>query len=136
VGADVMLIGNAERNMQATGASTMRAGLAVTACIGLAGLAVPAVAQVSVIERGADIAARQCARCHAVGRSGDSPMSLAPPLRELSRRYPVDNLAEAFAEGIVTGHPAMPRFTFEPREIDALLAFIDSLGASGPGRKR
>jgi cytochrome c len=114
----------------------MRARLAVTACFGLVGLAVPAVAQVSVTERGADIAARQCARCHAIGRSGASPMSLAPPFRDLSKRYPIDNLAEAFAEGIVTGHPAMPRFTFEPREINALLAFIDSLNSSEPSRKR
>ena len=114
----------------------MRARLAVTACLGVLVLAVPAVAQVSVIERGADIAAKQCARCHAIGRSGESPMSLAPPFRDLSKRYPVDNLAEAFAEGIVTGHPAMPRFTFEPREINALLAFIDSLNSSEPGRKR
>ena len=114
----------------------MRAGLAVTACLGVFVLAVPAGAQVSVIERGADIAAKQCARCHAIGRSGESPMSLAPPFRDLSKRYPVDNLAEALAEGIVTGHPAMPRFTFEPREINALLAFMDSLNSSEPGRKR
>jgi len=48
-------------------------------------------------------------------------------LRDLSKRYPVDNLAEAFAEGIVTGHPAMPRFTFAPLEVDALLTYIKSL---------
>jgi cytochrome c len=114
----------------------MCARLAVTVCFGTLVLAAPAVAQMSVLERGADIAAKQCARCHAIGRSGASPMSLAPPLRDLSKRYPIDNLAEAFAEGIVTGHPAMPRFTFEPREINALLAFIESLNSSEPGRKQ
>lgn len=114
----------------------MRARLAVIACFGLYVHAVPAAGQVSVTERGADIAAKQCARCHSIGRTGASPMSLAPPLRDLSKRYPVDNLAEAFAEGIVTGHPAMPRFTFEPREINALLTFIDSLNASEPGGRR
>jgi cytochrome c len=114
----------------------MCARLAVTACFGLYVLAVPAAAHISVIERGADIAAKQCARCHAIGRSGTSPMSLAPPLRDLSKRYPIDNLSEASAEGIVTEHPAMPRFTFEPREINALLAFIESLNSSEPGRKR
>jgi cytochrome c len=115
----------------------MCARLAVSVCFGLSVLAVPASAQVSAIERGADIAAKQCSRCHAIGRSGESPMSLAPPFRDLSRRYPIQNLAEAFAEGIVTGHPAMPRFTFEPREINALLAFIDSVSpASEQGRKR
>lgn len=52
----------------------------------------------------------------------------APPFRLLPQRYPVEHLAEALAEGIVTGHAAMPQFVFDPPEIDALLAFIDSLG--------
>jgi mono/diheme cytochrome c family protein len=105
----------------------MRTRSAVLSVLGLAALTLPVAAQVSPIERGSAIATRQCSRCHAIGRTGESPMRLAPPFRDLSKRYPIDNLAEAFAEGIVTGHPAMPRFTFEPREIDALLAFIDSL---------
>jgi hypothetical protein len=36
-------------------------------------------------------------------------------------RYPIENLAEALAEGIVVGHPAMPRCKFEPRDINVLL---------------
>jgi hypothetical protein len=54
-------------------------------------------------------------------------MGLAPPFGDLSKRYPIETLGEALAEGIVVGHPAMPHFTFEPREIDALLAYIASL---------
>jgi hypothetical protein len=54
-------------------------------------------------------------------------MGLAPPFRELPKRYPVDHLAEALAEGIVTGHPAMPEFTFTPREIEALLSYLSTL---------
>jgi mono/diheme cytochrome c family protein len=84
-------------------------------------------AQRSVTERGEVIARQHCARCHAVGVVGESPMGLAPPFRDLSKRYPVEFLAEALAEGIVTGHPAMPRFVFEPREIDALLTYMGSL---------
>src|SRR5215813_13832201 len=83
-------------------------------------------------ERGRAIAARECARCHAIGRTGDSPFGLAPPFRELSQRYALEALAEALAEGIVTGHPAMPRFTFHPREIDALLSYIGSLAPQQP----
>ena len=41
-------------------------------------------------------------------------MALAPPFRLLPQRYPVEHLAEALAEGIVTGHPAMPQFKFHP----------------------
>jgi cytochrome c len=64
-------------------------------------------------------------------------MGLAPPFRDLARRYAIEALGEALAEGIVVGHPAMPRFTFEPREIDALLAFLSDLGSHQPdGKKR
>jgi mono/diheme cytochrome c family protein len=77
--------------------------------------------------RGEAIARQHCARCHAIGPAGDSPMGLAPAFRDLSKRYPIEFLAEALAEGIVTGHPAMPRFAFEPREIDALLTYMGSL---------
>lgn len=87
----------------------------------------PAVSQTTPTERGRALADKHCARCHAVGLTGTSPMSLAPSFRDLSQRYPIETLAEALAEGIVTGHPAMPKFTFHPRQIDALLTYIDSL---------
>lgn len=82
--------------------------------------------------RGEALAKRHCARCHAIGPAGPSPMGLAPPFRDLSKRYPIENLAEALAEGIVTGHPAMPQFTFHPREIDALLTYIGGLSLHEP----
>lgn len=81
--------------------------------------------------RGHAIAKTHCARCHAIERTGASPLGLAPPFRVLPQRYPVEYLAEALAEGIVTGHPAMPEFTFEPEEIGSLLAYIASLKGSG-----
>jgi mono/diheme cytochrome c family protein len=87
----------------------------------------PAAAQSTPQVRGESIAQRLCARCHSIKREGESPMGLAPPFRELPKRYPVDHLAEALAEGIVTGHPAMPEFTFAPREIEALLSYLSSL---------
>lgn len=87
-----------------------------------------AAAQQSAVERGREMAEQHCARCHAIGREDESQLPQAPPLRDLPGRYPVENLAEAFAEGIVTAHPAMPEFTFEPPQIEALLAYIDSLG--------
>ena len=86
--------------------------------------------------RGEAIAQKQCARCHAIGVTGASPMGLAPPFRDLPRRYPVDHLAEALAEGIIAGHPAMPEFTFEPPEIEALLSYIAGLAPPGPPAKR
>jgi cytochrome c len=85
--------------------------------------------------RGEAIAKRHCSRCHAIGETDASPMGLAPPFRDLSKRYPIESLEEALAEGIVVGHPAMPRFTFEPREINALLAFISGLKSREPASK-
>jgi mono/diheme cytochrome c family protein len=121
------------------GRKTMRQGPIAATSSGLLALlalviggAGEAGAQASVSARGEAIARQHCARCHAVGAAGQSPMGLAPPFRDLARRYPVEFLAEALAEGIVTGHPAMPRFVFEPREIDALLTYMESLG---PGRR-
>ena len=75
-------------------------------------------------QAGRRIADRLCSRCHAVGSTGESPLAEAPAFRRLGRDWPVDNLAEALAEGIVTGHKQMPQFELTPREIDDLLAWL------------
>jgi mono/diheme cytochrome c family protein len=90
-------------------------------------LAMPATAGDQTWARGRAIAEVKCARCHAIGAKGESPMALAPPFRALPERYPVEHLAEALAEGIVVGHPAMPEFTFAPADIDALLTYLQGL---------
>ncbi|MEL7547735.1 MAG: c-type cytochrome [Pseudomonadota bacterium] len=84
--------------------------------------------------RGAELLARGeamvetlCAQCHAVRRDGDSPHREAIPLRQISWNYPVQDLAEPFAEGIMVGHPDMPQWQFEPMDIEALLAYIESI---------
>ena len=78
-------------------------------------------------ERGLAFARANCARCHAIDRSNDSPLQAAPTFRSLHKRYPVEALAEALAEGITTGHPAMPEFTLTPPQIGDLLSFLKSL---------
>ena len=83
---------------------------------------------------GERIVTRDCARCHGVGRTDESQHGKAPAFRILSARYPLDNLAEALAEGIVTGHSDMPEFTYTPREIDAIIGYMQSL--SPPPEKR
>jgi cytochrome c len=62
-------------------------------------------AQEPTIQRGRAFAQANCARCHAIGPSGESPLPKAPPFRTLHERYPVEDLMESFAEGIRTGHP-------------------------------
>ena len=78
-------------------------------------------------QRGAAYAQTNCASCHAIGRTGDSPLAEAPHFRTLGQRYPVSDLGEAFAEGIVTGHPAMPQFTMSSRENADLIAYLQSI---------
>jgi len=62
------------------------------------------------------------------GAAGDSPLAQAPPFRTLHRRYPVENIAEALAEGIKVAHP-MPEFRLEPGQIEDLIVYLKSLGA-------
>ncbi len=90
-----------------------------------------------MIEEGRAFARDRCAHCHGIGRVDVSPLEQAPPFRRLHERYPVAQLAEAFAEGIVVGHADMPAFELTPREISALIAYLGSLeNADGPGRPR
>ena len=78
-------------------------------------------------QRGLVIVRTNCSRCHAIGRVGDSPLPIAPPFRALHERYPVDDLQEPLAEGIVTGHPTMPEFRFDPGQVGDIIAYLKSL---------
>lgn len=78
---------------------------------------------------GHEILRKNCARCHGIDTIGDSPLAKAPPFREVVKRYDPSQLAEALAEGIVTGHNEMPEFEFEPDEISAIIAYLASLKA-------
>jgi cytochrome c len=85
------------------------------------------LAQAASVERGRAYARSHCARCHSIDQNTPSPFALAPPFRILHQRYPVENLEEALAEGIVTGHPAMPEFRLEPEQIGDFIAFLKTL---------
>jgi mono/diheme cytochrome c family protein len=39
----------------------------------------------------------------------------------------VESLAEALAEGIVTGHPTMPEFALDPAQVNDFVAYLKSL---------
>lgn len=70
---------------------------------------------------------RLCGGCHGVSVSDPSPLPEAPLLRDLHRKYEPEYLAEALAEGIITGHPAMPQFQFEEAEIEAVILYLNSI---------
>src|SRR5450631_4046398 len=76
---------------------------------------------------GEKLAQEWCAKCHAIGRIGASPLQVAPPFRELHLRYNVEDLTESLAEGIITGHSSMPVFRFDPDQIENLIAYLKTL---------
>ena len=79
------------------------------------------------LKRGEELLTRSCASCHAVGRNGESPVKGAPPFRTLGQRYPVESLEEALGEGILSGHPDMPEFSFDARDVGAIIAYLKSI---------
>ena len=79
------------------------------------------------VAKGRAIIEANCARCHAIGMEDSSRHEEAPPFRVVVTRYPPSDLAEALAEGIVSGHPDMPEFVFQPAEIEAIIAYLGTL---------
>lgn len=106
--------------------------IALAGCAGeAASPAVPGTVIMGSADRGAVIVRQNCAGCHAVERSGASPMAAAPPFRDMGVQYPVQDLQEAFAEGLVTAHPAMPAFEFEPTQIADVIAYLENVSGTG-----
>ncbi|MFO1013789.1 MAG: cytochrome c [Caulobacteraceae bacterium] len=81
----------------------------------------------AAVARGHDILLRNCAMCHAIEATGDSPVAAAPAFRDLHLRYPIDQLGEAFAEGLRSGHPMMPEFDFSSDEAADIMAYLKSV---------
>ena len=91
-------------------------------------LASPAFAKGDA-KRGLKIAQRNCAPCHAVGRTGVSANPKSPPFRILAQRYPLSELEETMGEGMMVGHegPEMPMFEFRPEQIEDFIAYLGSI---------
>jgi len=77
--------------------------------------------------QGKRLALTYCARCHAIDKVSPSPLKIAPPFRTLHERYPTEMLQESLAEGIVTGHPTMPQFSFDADQVGDFIAFLKTL---------
>jgi len=98
------------------------------ACLLLGLRILPAgAAEKDLTAKGEVLVRENCSRCHATGKEGDSPHPPAPPFRTLSSKYPVEDLAESLAEGIVSGHPDMPIFVFSPQDVAAIIDYLNSI---------
>ena len=100
----------------------------VASCLSvLAASSATAETRAQLIEKGRAILEAKCVRCHGIGKDDASKHPEAPPFREVVKRYPPENLAEALAEGISSGHPDMPEFVFQPPEIEAIVTYLGTL---------
>lgn len=79
------------------------------------------------LQLGAALVDVYCSSCHAIGREGTSLHPEAPPFRTLHYRYDVGDLEEALVEGLVSGHPDMPEFEFQPEQAKAIVSYLRSL---------
>jgi cytochrome c len=111
-------------------------GRILTAAVVLSWACVAQAASSSEVEAGRHLAQTYCGACHAVGASDPSPRLEAPPFRRLHERYPIQNLEEALGEGIFVGHTDMPRVIWEAKDIQAFIAYLQSLQPLRPRARR
>lgn len=89
----------------------------------------------AIIDDGHEIAIQQCARCHAVEPTGLSPNPQAPVFRTIFGRYDRDVLERELIEGIRVSHEPMPTFDFDPKGVDALIAYLESIQVTTRGAR-
>lgn len=105
------------------------ASLALSAC-GTSNGAAPAAGASMVAPRearGAEVAAKLCAGCHAVGPAGGSPSAFAPPFRNLRLRYNPISLERHLAEIARAGVYDMPPQGLSASDAEAVAAYIEQL---------
>ena len=90
-------------------------------------LATASAAEKDLSDKGEVLGKENCSRCHAIGKEGNSPHPEAPPFRTLSSRYPIEDLGESLAEGIISGHPDMPIFVFGPADVEVIIDYLNSI---------
>lgn len=95
--------------------------------ISFAPLAAAESGDAALAAQGKAIVEQQCSRCHQIGSSGASRLAEAPPFRELMKLYGPEALEEALGEGLSSGHPDMPEFTFEPDDVAAIVSYFSTL---------
>ena len=92
--------------------------------------ATPASTQSSLTlaSRGEAILTGDCAVCHAVGGTTGGPVYVAPSFAEIASRTDLGVLRESLQKNIVAGHPAMPRASLSPADVEAILSYLEALG--------
>jgi mono/diheme cytochrome c family protein len=103
-------------------------------------LAISAANTIAAEDAGSEIDAKavlqkNCARCHSIEVTGDSPLKGAPPLREVYLKYPIEMLQFDLAEGFGSRHRDMPQIQFSDEQIDAILNYLAGLVGKPPSAR-
>ncbi|MFM1817076.1 MAG: cystathionine beta-lyase [Pseudomonadota bacterium] len=106
--------------------------LSLTLCAGIALATPPAAAEVA---NGRKLLVDNCGRCHAVEAEGASPMRNAPPFRDIYAGRATRELAAVILQGAVSHEPTMPQIEFSLVEVDAIIAYLQSISRTPPGKK-
>lgn len=83
--------------------------------------------ELTSVEHGKALVTDMCARCHAVGTTGESPHPGAPPFRQLHRVVDFNGFVDRLREGLMVGHPDMPTFRFARQDARAVAAYLSSI---------
>jgi cytochrome c len=78
---------------------------------------------------------KNCARCHSITPTGPSPLAKAPPLRDVYRRFPIQELESGFAEGMGSRHRDMPQIQFSTEQVSAILDYLGSITGVPPSQR-
>jgi tetratricopeptide (TPR) repeat protein len=81
------------------------------------------------VREGRTLVETNCAPCHAIGAVGASALANAPAFRDLQKRYAMLSLRAPITRGLAAPHDDMPRFRPSEAELDAIVAYINSLAA-------
>ena len=96
-------------------------------------LATPTLAQddAAAIAEGKRLATINCTKCHNIEAQGESPLTDAPPFREIARNYDEMELVDGFMDGLAVRHPLMPDWEVTEPQAQELAAFVMSLSVVG-----
>lgn len=81
-----------------------------------------------MVAEGKRLAEINCVRCHNIEATGESPLTDAPPFRDMSANYDRLEMIDGFMEGLAVRHPLMPDWDVTEPQAEALTAFVMSLG--------
>jgi mono/diheme cytochrome c family protein len=68
-----------------------------------------------------------CARCHAVGGAGRSPLGEAPPFRTFGEKLYDADFEQRLQDGLTTIHPGMPTFRFKREDAEAAVNYLKAI---------